>query len=326
MNLKVVFLLVLLASSAFAREGQSTPCPTPPPGGFENPDDPCFGGNPTPTYTPSTFTPTPNSTETPTALPTMTPPCDIEGCSSTPTPETTLTPEATPTRFITNTPETTPTPNSTSTPDSNPTIPVDPTITPNSTHTPVTTPTPEVPTPTPSGNTTTPPSTEILVPTGCTVEVPYYEIVALENLIKGYFNWRAKNRVVAVENLAIQAKGSKFQKQVKSARKSTDLLVKNARKEITSVPGIMVQCQNPPPICRLIHHPGVENYQSILMKLERLQQKRYERAKRNSESSALKRLFEISRATRLFKNVAIASRKAGINLANTISKTSYVCN
>jgi hypothetical protein len=269
--------------------GTITPTPTPDNG----------GGTATPTATPdngggtATPTPTPDSgggTATPTATP------DNGGGTATPTP----TPDngggtATPT----------------ATPDNG-----------GGTSTPTPTPNNGGPTATP-----TPQATIYMVPIGCRVEVPEYEKLALDNVVKGYFNGRGRSRVYDVENVALRVKGSSsFKKGVKEDRKKSSALVSSAREAIGSVPGIMIQCDNPPAQCKKVEHPGVERFQLEVSKLESLLQQRYKRAIGGlKEHPDMRNLLQKKRAVRYFEKVARVTRQASVNLAQSISKSSYVC-
>ncbi|GEM_PF-3685685 len=331
----------------------ATPCPTTAVlvnGQVQYVEDCGGNGDPTPTATPcptiryddlgnalnlgelpiecggtGTITPTPNATNTP---------------------EATITPNVTPTVEGTSTPDGTPTPDGTITPDVTATATATPdggTATPTPTPdvgngTPTPTPTPNggngtpTPTPTPNGGngtpTPTPQTTIFIVPAGCRVEAPYYDILALDSSVKGYFDGRARSRVVDVEKIALKVKGSKaFKKKVKSDRKKTAALVASARSAITSVHGVMIQCDEPPSRCTLIQHPGVDQFEADVAKLEALQQKRYKRALSGiAQNSDVRALMQKKRAVRFFSKVAKTTRKASVDLARTISKSSYICN
>lgn len=188
------------------------------------------------------------------------------------------------------------------------------------------------PTPTPNNGgptaTPTPQATIYILPAGCNLEVPEYDKLALDNVVKGYFDGRGRSRVSDVENVAMRVKGSSsFRKAVNKDRKRSSKLVSSAREAIGSVPGIMIQCDNPPARCQKVEHPGVERFQVEIRKLERLLQQRYKRAINGiQENSNMRALMQKKRAVRYFEKVARVTRQASVNLAQSISKSSYICN
>lgn len=332
-----------------------------------DPNDPCSGSGTTPTATATpitTWTPTPIITGTPTPCTEIrvvdpitgqvTIINDCNGGTTTPTPIGTGT--STPVATATKTPcpiinvivngilvqqedcggNGDPTP--TATPDNGGGT-ATPTATPDNgggTATPTATPDngggTSTPTPTPNNGgptaTPTPQATIHILPAGCNLEVPEYDKLALDNVVKGYFDGRGRSRVSDVENVAMRVKGSSsFRKAVNKDRKRSSKLVSSAREAIGSVPGIMIQCDNPPARCQKVEHPGVEKFQVEIRKLERLLQQRYKRAISGiQENSNMRALMQKKRAVRYFEKVARVTRQASVNLAQSISKSSYICN
>lgn len=330
------FLTATAVSTAEARPGSFVEGES----GIALKDDPCGGGggggtatpNPTPTDSGGSGTATPSPTPTDiggTVIPT---PTDDGGGTATPSPTPTdnggggtATPSPTPTddgNGGTATPSPTPTDNggggsgtATPTPTSNGG---------GGNGTPT-------PTPTVGGFDNEDETSDVYVPVGCSVEVPYYKLKSLLTTLDNYFGRRGDKRVRMVQAHRIKitsAKSaqSKFKKEFGKRNGELKNVIGAARAALITVPGVMVQCSQPPASCVKADHFGINIFEDKLKVVEDSIQSNYKHALKGIEKkSATALLMRREGAVKYFPRIAAKTEAASLALSAKISRSSYIC-
>lgn len=303
----------------------------------ENPQiDPCGGGGgstPTPNVTPTDdpgSTPTITPETTPTKIVTPTPTDDGGGGTATPSPTPTdnggggtATPSPTPTddgNGGTATPSPTPTDNGGGggTPTPTPTSNGGGTLTPT-------------PTPTVGGFDNEDTTTDIYVPAGCSVEVPYYKLKALLSTLDNYFGRRGDKRVKMVQAHRIKltsgkAAQSKFKKEFRKRNGELKNQIGAARSALLTVPGVMVQCSQPPASCLKVDHFGINVFEDQLKVVENKIQANYKQALKGIEKKpATALLMRKEGAVKYFPRIASKTEAASLAMSAKISRSSFIC-
>lgn len=174
-------------------------------------------------------------------------------------------------------------------------------------------------------------TSDIYVPAGCSVEVPYYKLKSLLTTLDNYFGRRGDKRVRMVQAHRLKLTPSKSaQSKLKKefGKRNGDLknVIGAARSALITVPGVMVQCSEPPASCVKADHFGINIFEDKLKLVENSIQSNFKHALKGIEKkSATALLMRKEGAVKYFPRIAAKTEAASLALSAKISRSSFIC-
>ena len=105
-------------------------------------------------------------------------------------------------------------------------------------------------------------------------------------------------------------------------------LLGSARAALLPIPGVMVQCNEPPASCSKIEHPGLNVFEAQLKIVEQEMQANYKNALKGIAKKPRVLLFmrkEGSGAVKYMPRIAKKTKEASLALSGQISRSSFIC-